>query len=243
MLGNEKIENMDKFNGKINILHLIEGAKQAKGLTVIIDVFRAFSLECYLYDMGVKQIRPVGTLEEAFRLGDKYDGSILIGEREGRRCEGFDYGNSPSVIEEDVVKDKYIIHTTSAGTQGIVNVVDAAEVITGSLVNAKAVAEYIIDKQPREVSLVCMGNAGISIGAEDELCAEYIKSILEGNEMLDIKERVNALQYAGGDHFFDKERQDIYPEEDFWMCTKYNKFPFVIRVTKDDVGYVTERVC
>ena len=35
---------------KINILHLIEGAKKAEGLTVIIDVFRAFSLECYLYD-------------------------------------------------------------------------------------------------------------------------------------------------------------------------------------------------
>ncbi len=38
----------------INILHLIEGAKQAKGLMVIIDVFRAFSLECYLYDMDVR---------------------------------------------------------------------------------------------------------------------------------------------------------------------------------------------
>ena len=34
---------------KIKILHLIDGAKQAEGLTVIIDVFRAFSLECYLY--------------------------------------------------------------------------------------------------------------------------------------------------------------------------------------------------
>lgn len=42
----------------INILHLIEGAKEAQGLTVIIDVFRAFSLECYLYDMDVEQIRP-----------------------------------------------------------------------------------------------------------------------------------------------------------------------------------------
>ena len=52
----------------INILHLIEGAKQAKGLTVIIDVFRAFSLECYLYGLNVKQIRPVGTIEEAFSL-------------------------------------------------------------------------------------------------------------------------------------------------------------------------------
>ena len=33
---------------EIRILELIEGAKKAEGLTVIIDVFRAFSLECYL---------------------------------------------------------------------------------------------------------------------------------------------------------------------------------------------------
>ena len=59
---------MKKFHGKVNIFHLIDGAKQAEGLTVIIDVFRAFSLENYLYDMGVELIRPVGTIEDAFRL-------------------------------------------------------------------------------------------------------------------------------------------------------------------------------
>lgn len=232
---------MKAYNGKINVLHMIEGAKQAKGLTVIIDVFRAFSLECYLYDMGVKQIRPVGTIEEAFRLRDMCADSVLIGEREGRRCEGFDYGNSPSAVDRDCVKGKYIIHTTSAGTQGIINAKQAQEIITGSLVNARAVAQYIIRKQPAEVSLVCMGYAGVSLAAEDELCAEYIKSILEGEEMPDIEERVNALQYAGGDHFFDGERQDVYPEEDFWMCIKYNRFPFVIKVEKDETGYVTIR--
>ena len=35
---------------KISICHLIEGAKKADGLTVIIDVFRAFSLECLLHN-------------------------------------------------------------------------------------------------------------------------------------------------------------------------------------------------
>jgi 2-phosphosulfolactate phosphatase len=234
---------MNKYNGKINILHLIEGAKQAKGLTVIIDVFRAFSLECYLYDMKVKGIRPVGSLEDALALGeyykDKGEECILIGERGGAKCEGFDYGNSPSTIDEQDVKDKMIIHTTSAGTQGIVNATGASEIITGSLVNAKAIAEYIIKKQPDTVSLVCMGNAGISIGLEDELCAQYIKSILEGKEMEDIKNRVEQLQIEGGDHFFDADRQDIYPEKDFWMCTQYNRFPFVIGAYKDEIGYVT----
>ena len=34
---------------KIKILNLLEGAKQADGLTVIIDVFRAFSVACNIY--------------------------------------------------------------------------------------------------------------------------------------------------------------------------------------------------
>lgn len=103
----------------VNILHLIEGAKQAKGLTVIIDVFRAFSLECYLYDMDVEQIRPVGTIKEAFSLRSCIPDSILIGERHGKKCDGFDYGNSPSTIFKKDVAGKTVIHTTSAGTQGM----------------------------------------------------------------------------------------------------------------------------
>ena len=55
----------------IEIFHLIEGAKQAEGLTVIIDVFRAFSMECYLYASGAREVRPMGTVEETFAWRDK----------------------------------------------------------------------------------------------------------------------------------------------------------------------------
>lgn len=227
---------------KVNILYLIEGAKQAEGLTVIIDVFRAFSLECYLYDMGVKEIRPVETIEEAFSLRGRIHDSILVGERQGRKCEGFDYGNSPSTISEEHVAGKTIIHTTSAGTQGIVNAAGASEIITGSLVNAKAVAKYIMARQPETVSLVCMGNGGIRPAAEDELCAEYIKSILENRELPDFERKVYDLKDYGGEHFFDPSGQDVFPEADFWMCTQYNRFPFVIKVERDEIGFVTNKV-
>lgn len=233
------MNNTHKFKNKINVYHLIEGAKQAEGLTVIIDVFRAFSLECYLYDRGVKEIRPVGTIEEAFRLRSDIPNSVLVGEREGKKCEGFEFGNSPSTIPKEQVQGKTIIHTTSAGTQGIVNAKGASEIITGSLVNAKAVAEYIMATQPETVSLVCMGNGGVRPAAEDELCAEYIKSILEGNEMPDLQQRVADLQRKGGEHFFDRNRQDVFPEEDFWMCIKYNRFPFIIHIEKDEIGFIT----
>ena len=227
---------------KINILHYIEGAKKAEGLTVIIDVFRAFSLECYLHDMGVKEIRPVGTIEEAFQLKDTLDNSLLVGERRGKMCDGFDYGNSPSSVSREQVEGKTIIHTTSAGTQGIVNAVGASEIITGSLVNARAVAEYIKSKNPEVVSLVCMGNNGVTQALEDELCAEYIKSILEGNELTDIKERAEELQFTGGKHFFDEAQREVFPTADFWRCIQYDRFPFVIRIDKDEIGYIARRI-
>ena len=226
---------------QINILHLIEGAKQAEGLTVIIDVFRAFSLECYLYDLGAKEIRPVGTIEEAFSLSSRIQNSILVGERQGKKCNGFDYGNSPSTISKENVAGKTIIHTTSAGTQGVINAVGASEIITGSLVNAKAVARYIMTKQPQTVSLVCMGKSGMKPAEEDELCAEYIKSILEDKELPDIKQKVSDLKWNAGRHFFDQISQDVFPEADFWMCIDYNRFPFVIRVEKDELGFITRK--
>lgn len=161
---------------EVKILHLLEGAKEAEGLTVIIDVFRAFSLECYLYDMGVKEIIPVGIIEEAYRLKERNKEYMLIGERQGEKCPGFDFGNSPSSITASDISGKTAIHTTSAGTQGVINAKNASEIITGSLVNAKAIARYILSKNPEKVSLVCMGNAGIKNAKEDELCAVYIKS-------------------------------------------------------------------
>ena len=225
----------------IKILHMIEGAKQATGVVVIIDVFRAFTVEAYLMNNGAEKIIPVGDMQIAYNYKDKNPEAILVGERHGKILPGFDYGNSPSEIKNIDFKNKIVVHTTSAGTQGVVNAKNATEILTGSLVNAKAVAQYIREKQPEVVSLVCMGNAGVAPALEDELCAEYIKSILEGNEMQDIESRAAGLLYTGGSHFFDKERQEIYPEEDFWMCVKCNRFPFVIQIEKDEYGFIARR--
>ncbi len=127
-------------------------------------------------------------------------------------------------------------------TIGGVSATGAGEIITGSLVNAKAVAEYIFERQPEIVSLVCMGNGGVRPAAEDVLCAAYIKSILEGTDFIDLQDRVNGLRDNGGQHFFDRSRQDVFPEEDFWLCTRYDQFPFVIQIGRDRYGYITNRI-
>ena len=128
---------------QIDILDLIEGAKQARGLTVIIDVFRAFSTACYVVRNGASEIIPVGDVELAYQLKEENSDCVLMGERKGKILPGFDYGNSPTEIEAIDFSGKTIIQTTSAGTQGFANAKEADELISGSFVNAGAIVSYI----------------------------------------------------------------------------------------------------
>ena len=226
---------------KINILHFIEGAKKAHGLVVIIDVFRAFSFECYAIQNNAKRIIPVASKDLAYELKQKNPDWILAGERKGIMLPGFDYGNSPSQIEHIDLSNKTIIHTTSAGTQGLENARNASEIITGSLVNAKAIADYIKAKHFDEVSLVSMGNEGVRPAKEDDLCAEYIQSLLKGKK-LDVAEKIENLKNEGGERFFDMLQNNIFPERDFYLCTKLNKFDFVLKFLYSDngLGYIAK---
>ncbi len=218
----------------IEILHMIDGAKQAKGITVIIDVFRAFSVEAYFFASGVEEIIPVGDVSLAYKLKEENPDCILAGERKGKILPGFDVGNCPSDLVKLDCAGKRVVHTTSAGTQGIANAIHADEILGGSLVNAKATAEYIKSKNPENVSLVCMGLEALSQTEEDNLCALYIKSLLEGTE-IDLDSEIENLRYTSGAKFFDKAQNDVFPKEDFYMCTKVNKFNFVMRLTDDGI--------
>jgi 2-phosphosulfolactate phosphatase len=219
----------------IEILHLIEGAKKASGLTVIIDVFRAFSVACYLFDNGAEKIIPVGDIDIAYRLKEENPDFILIGERNARIQPGFDYGNSPTHIQHIDFSGKTIVQTTSAGTQGIVNARNADEIITGSLVNADAIVRYIRQQNPKDVSLVCMGYEGKTESDEDTFCAGYIKNTLEGKHFR-TDNAVELLKDTGGKRFFDPANSEWAPESDFYLCLAPNRFNFVLRLYKDPSG-------
>lgn len=219
----------------IQILHMIDGAKKAKGITVVIDVFRAFSMEAYCFAKGAKKVIPVGDIDLAYKLKEKNPDVVLAGERHGKIMPGFDIGNSPSELMSVDVKDRVVVHTTSAGTQGIANAKNADEILGGSLLNAKATAEYIKKSGAQEISLVCMGLEALSETEEDTLCAEYIKSLLEGTT-IDMQKEIESLKTTSGAKFFDKAQNDVFPEADFAMCTELDKYNFVIRLKKCDDG-------
>lgn len=217
----------------IKILHLVEGAKKATGITVIIDVFRAFSMEAYLFSQGAEKVIPIGDADEAYKLKKENPEFILAGERGGKILPGFDTGNSPSQLMDVDVSGKTVVHTTSAGTQGTANAQGADEILGGSLVNARAIARYIKEKNPEEVSLVCMGYAALQETEEDTLCAEYIKSILE-EKPFDMKSGIALLKKTSGAKFFDPKQNDVFPEKDFELCTRVDCFDFVVRLSKNN---------
>jgi 2-phosphosulfolactate phosphatase len=217
----------------IEILQLLEGAKKATGLTVIIDVFRAFSTTCYAFDGGAIKIFPIGEIEKAYQIKERNPDYLLIGERNEQKPPGFDFGNSPSQLLTGNLTGKTIVHTTSSGTQGIANAKSAEEIITGSFVNAGAIVKYIQQRQPTEVSLVCMGYACEYPTDEDTLCAEFIKNELESKSN-NFAEIVAAIRNGSGARFFDSEKQHWSPQADFELCLDLNRFDFVLKVEKED---------
>jgi 2-phosphosulfolactate phosphatase len=222
----------------IKILQLLEGAKNAEGLTVIIDVFRAFSTACYAFELGAEKIIPVGNIDVSYELKKNNPEYVLVGERNEQKPEGFDFGNSPSLLAKEKIDGKTIIHTTSSGTQGIANATNANEIITGSFVNAGAIVKYIQLKNPQTVSLVCMGYACEYPTDEDTFCAEFIKNELEGKPNY-FEKMVETIRNGSGARFFDHEKQDWSPKEDFDLCMKLNRFNFVLKVEKENsVSYL-----
>lgn len=218
---------------RIEKLRLISGANEARGLAVIIDVFRACTTAAYVLANGAERIVPVGGLEEAFEMRRRHPDWVLMGERDGERVEGFDYDNSPFEIRDVDFSGRTVIFTTAAGTQGIVNAAQADEVLLGSFVTAGAIVKYVRRVQPRVLSLVAMGDSGVKPNVEDELFAEYIDDTLKGKypDFEGMRRRIRAS--PSGSKFFDKSLPQ-YHEEDFQMALDLDRFDFILRGEKDD---------
>jgi 2-phosphosulfolactate phosphatase len=122
-----------------------------------------------------------------------------------------------------------LVHTTHAGTQGLVNASGADEVLTGAFVNISAVCRYIRSRAPERVSLVRMGHEARARCAEDDLYAECLRLLLLGRPapLDEVRERLRNAPAAV--KFFDPAA-DWAPLEDFDYCTDVDRFDFVLRL-------------
>jgi len=218
---------------EIRIESLLEGAKRARGTVVIVDVFRAFTTAAVAFSRGASKIIMVAEPPEALALKARGLGDLCVGEVNGIRPEEFDFGNSPFEMADANLEGKVIIQSTRAGTTGVAAATQASAVYAASFVVAKATARAILRDQPPLVTIVAMGWNARMRTDEDELCALYLRNLLEGREPN--SDAVRQLVQASGQvgKFYDPAQPHFHPE-DCEMSLDVNRFDFAIRVARED---------
>ncbi len=224
---------------RIRRLGLIEGADSASGFTVVVDVLRSGSFLCAAFSMGVERVIAVDDLDAARTVAGAIPGSLLSGERGGLPLAGFDLANSPVELGSRVLAGRTLVHTTSAGSQGLVRAVRAGgdPVVAGVFLNASAVARFISARKPAEISIVCMGREGMEAGQEDEAFGDYLEQILAGGTTPDPAPHLAKARRSRAAGVFLAGDRPGAPSGDLEFCLRTDVFDIVPVVTGSVEGY------
>lgn len=123
-------------------------------IAVVVDIFRATTTMCSALKNGAKCIIPVASVEEAKAYKEK--GYLVGAERNVKRCDFADFGNSPFDYTKDKVGGKEIVFTTTNGTQAI-EAASGADILTiGAFSNISALTAFCI-KEQKDVIILCAG--------------------------------------------------------------------------------------
>lgn len=147
-----------------DLMHLYPVNNRA---VVVVDILRATSCMTTAFAHGVESITPFAKLDECLAMKDQ--GFFTAGERDGKKVDGFDLGNSPFEYMEPSLRGKRIAFTTTNGTQAIVKSLGASHIIIGSFLNLSAVARYLQSVE-ENILIVCAGWKG-KFNLEDTLFA------------------------------------------------------------------------
>lgn len=167
---------------KINVLFtpLIADELFFTGKTsVVIDVLRASTTIVAALQNGAREIVPVANVEFAVKVsGGMFGGQTLLGgERNTKKIEGFALGNSPLEYSQEIVTGKSIILYTTNGTKAIVKAKFSSALFICSFNNISALAKQLA-MQDKDIEIQCAGNQN-NFSLEDTICAGKLISELE----------------------------------------------------------------
>ncbi len=197
-------------------------------ISIMVDALRASSTITLALNKFEKII-PCFSPQEAIGLKNKI-GGILAGERNGKKIEGFDIGNSPTGIEKYETGEKTLILTTSNGTRILENM--DSTVLVGSLINAKAVSEVATKIAKTHIDVVMAGVKG-EFTLEDFLTSgEILYWICQNLDNCEINDMAKAAIMASRDHnalktgFYNsrsgKRLAEIGYKKDIGICCQKN---------------------
>lgn len=147
-------------------------------IVVIIDVLRATTAFCAAFDSGARAVIPVSGLEELLVYKNK--GYLTAAERDGKKVDFADFGNSPTVFLGSDLNGKELAYSTTNGTQAVEMAKSSGTIAVAAFVNLKAVSGWLIEQQ-KNIVILCSGWKN-TFSLEDTLCAGALVEILEQSE-------------------------------------------------------------
>jgi 2-phosphosulfolactate phosphatase len=144
---------------------------------IVVDVLRATSTMAQALAAGYERVLCAAEIEEARALRRDLPDSVVGGERNAVRIEGFEVGASPREFLEP--RAGTLILSTTNGTRTILAAASRCdEVLLGSLLNLGAVASAAAERG-EDVAVLCAGFQG-AFALDDAYCAGRIVQLLGG---------------------------------------------------------------
>lgn len=224
-----------------DLMHLYPVQDQT---VVVVDILRATSCMTTAFAHEIHSITPFAKLPECLAL--KANGYLTAGERDGKKVDGFDLGNSPFEYMDPILKGKKIAFTTTNGTQAIAKSIGAKTIVIGSFLNLAAVVKYLRGVDTH-VLIVCSGWKG-KVNLEDTVYAgalvENLKDDFESAcdapimaQRLYQQARTDLKEFLkDSSHIKRLERLNIYKDIEF--CLTENLYDVVPAITDNVITAV-----
>ena len=166
-------------------------------IAVVIDVLRATTTISWALENGADSIQIFEDLDLLKNSAFNWDVNkrLMLGERGGKKLEGFDLGNSPLSVTKETVQGKRLFMSTTNGTKSLKKVQNAKHLFAMGLPNRKAVAEKIISLNCENILILGSGWEG-SYSLEDSLAAGALANYLKTNCDLVVNISNDELQAA-----------------------------------------------
>jgi 2-phosphosulfolactate phosphatase len=196
---------------------------------IVVDVLRATSTIAQALASGYRRVLCCAEIDEAMRLRKETEGSIVGGERNAVRIEGFDVGASPREFLEPRA-DTLILSTTNGTRTVLAAAARCDQVLLGSLLNLSAVAEEVRERGA-DVAIFCAGFKG-TFALDDAYCAGRIVSLLDAAERSDAAIAAELVARSFADAHEALNARTYGPPglgEDILFCSRESVLPVVPR--------------
>jgi 2-phosphosulfolactate phosphatase len=217
----------------VKVIHAtgVEGAREAKGIAVVIDVIRSFTVSAYALAGGARECRLVTTVDEARALAASIPGALLSAEENALPIAGIAISNSPTQISAAELKGRVLVQRSSAGTQATAAVPPEIDIFAASLVVARATAQACLLRRPAILTLIASADH-----PEDHACARYMEALIHG-EKADLDQLLRPLR---GSERYARAMSGTwpgFPPTDLDLSLIPDRFTFAMPVTRE-VGYL-----